>query len=130
MSTPKFLVVDDSLTMRRIIMSSLRSIGYTSVIEAENGQRAVTTMLDQGCDFLILDWNMPIMTGIELARWVRANEFFRSTPILMITTKSNTDDIMVALGAEVDDYIIKPFTPAGLREKIARIMATRETRTA
>ena len=130
MNTQKFLVVDDSLTMRRIIRNALRSIGFENVREAANGQLAQQVMLEEGADFLVLDWNMPVMSGVELAKWVRGNNFFRNIPVLMITTKSSTDDIMVALGAEVDDYIIKPFTPQGLKEKIEKINATRVAKSA
>ena len=126
MDTPKFLIVDDSLTMRRIIMNALRAINYTNFVEAENGQDALTLLLDEGADFLISDWNMPVMTGIELAQWVRNNGFFRRMPILTITTKSNSEDILEALGTEVDDYIVKPFTPQSLKEKIDRVMLARD----
>ena len=126
MDTPKFLIVDDSLTMRRIIMNALRAINYTNFVEAENGQDALTLLLDEGADFLISDWNMPVMTGIELAQWVRNNGFFRRMPILMITTKSNSEDILEALGTEVDDYIVKPFTPQSLKEKIDRVLLARD----
>ena len=126
MESPKFLIVDDSLTMRRIIMNALKAIGYTNFAEAENGQDALSVLLDEGCDFLICDWNMPVMTGIELADWVRNNGFFRRLPILMITTKSSTEDILEALGSKVNDYIVKPFTPQNLKEKIDKIMQGQE----
>ena len=128
MEATKFLVVDDSLTMRRIIINALKSIGFAKIAEAENGQDALRILLDEGCDFLIADWNMPVMTGIELARWVRNNGFFRRMPILMITTKSSTEDILEALGSDVDDYIVKPFTPQSLKEKIEKIMYGREVK--
>ena len=128
MKTVKILVVDDSLTMRRIIMNALKAIGYEHFLEAANGQEALRLILDEGCDFIIVDWNMPVMTGVELANWVRNNGFFRQLPILMITTKSGTEDIHEALGADIDDYIVKPFTPASLKEKMESILQAKRTK--
>ena len=122
MNSFKFLVVDDSLTMRRIIITSLRAIGYLQFVEAADGQEAVRAMKEGGIDFIIADWNMPVMTGIELANWVRNDNGFRHVPILMVTTKSNVEDVLEAMRAEIDDYIIKPFEPHGLKEKIDKIL--------
>ena len=126
MASRRFLIVDDSITMRRIISSALRSIGHDQLIEAENGQDALRKLLDEGADFVIADWNMPEMTGLELARWIRGNGFFARLPILMITTRGSKEDVVEALGAEVNDYIVKPFTPQGLREKIDKILKSIE----
>ena len=122
MATPKFLVVDDSLTMRRIIINTLKAIGYENFIEAQNGREAMGKLLDESADFVICDWNMPEMTGVELVKWIRGNGFFSRMPVLMVTARGNKDDVVEALSAEVDDYIVKPFTPENMKEKIDKLM--------
>jgi two-component system, chemotaxis family, chemotaxis protein CheY len=126
----KFLVVDDSLTMRRIVTNALNSLGYTSVIEAADGKEAITKLNSEGADFLITDWNMPEMNGLELAKSVRATAQFENLPILMVTTRGNKDDVMEAMKARVNNYIIKPFTPQGLKEKIEQILKATASATA
>ncbi|MBI1807131.1 MAG: response regulator [Ignavibacteria bacterium] len=130
MGSPKFLVVDDSVTMRRIIINALRAIGYDNLIEAEDGQDALQKLLDKGADFVIADWNMPEMTGLELASWIRGNGFFSRLPILMITTRGSKDDVLKARGAEINDYILKPFSPQSLKEKIDKILKSTEPKNA
>jgi two-component system, chemotaxis family, chemotaxis protein CheY len=122
MATPKFMVVDDSLTMRRIVINTLKSIGYENVAEAGDGKEAMTKLLAEGADFLITDWNMPEMNGLELAKWVRGNEKFASMPILMVTTRGNKEDVIEAMKARVNNYIIKPFTAQGLKDKIDQVL--------
>ena len=122
MATTKFLVVDDSLTMRRIVINTLKSIGFDNVIEAVDGKDAVAKILSEGTDFLITDWNMPEMSGLDLTKWVRANEQFADIPILMITTRGNKDDVIEAMKMRVNNYIVKPFTAPGLKEKIDQIL--------
>ena len=130
MANLKFLVVDDSLTMRRIVVNALKAQGYEQVIEAQDGKDAVAKLLSEGAGFVITDWNMPEMNGLELAKWVRSNEQFENTPILMITTRGNKDDVIEALKARVNNYIVKPFTPQGLKEKIEQVLKASEPRMA
>ncbi|MCX6138814.1 MAG: response regulator [Ignavibacteriales bacterium] len=122
MPAQKFLVVDDSLTMRRIVVNALKSLGYETVIEAADGKEAAGKLAAEGADFVITDWNMPEMNGLDLVRWIRANDQFINLPILMITTRGNKEDVIEAMKARVNNYIVKPFTPAGLKEKIELIM--------
>jgi two-component system chemotaxis response regulator CheY len=121
-ATIRFLVVDDSLTMRRIVTNALNALGYTTVSEAADGKEAITKLNAEGADFLITDWNMPEMNGLELAKTVRNTAQFENLPILMVTTRGNKDDVMEAMKARVNNYIIKPFTPQGLKEKIEQIL--------
>ena len=118
----KFLVVDDSITMRRIIINALQRIGYNDVVEATDGTEALER-LDQSIGFIITDWNMPNMSGVEFARAVRGTLVASSLPILMVTTRAAREDIIAAMDAGVNNYIIKPFTPSVLKEKIERLMS-------
>ncbi len=129
MTAQKFLVVDDSLTMRRIVVNALKAQGFEQVIEATDGKDAVAKMMSEGADFVITDWNMPEMNGLELAKWLRSNTQFEETPILMITTRGNKEDVIEALKARVNNYIVKPFTPQGLKEKIDQVLKSVETKT-
>lgn len=118
----KFLVVDDSVTMRRIIINALERIGYTEAVEAANGHEALS-MFDESFGFIITDWNMPTMSGLEFARTVRATPFGQAIPILMVTTRGAREDIVAAVEAGVNNYILKPFTPSVLKDKIDRLLA-------
>ena len=118
----KFLVVDDSITMRRIIINALQRIGYNDAIEASDGKEALDKF-DGSIGFVITDWNMPAMSGIEFARAVRATPAGASVPILMVTTRGAREDIVSAVEAGVNNYILKPFTPSVLKEKIDRLLA-------
>ncbi|MBI5472717.1 MAG: chemotaxis response regulator CheY [Ignavibacteriae bacterium] len=118
----KFLVVDDSTTMRRIVINSLKSLGYEHVAEAADGKEAFQKLVAEGADFVITDWNMPEMSGLELTRAVRAHAQFADLPILMVTTRAFKEDVVEAMKARVNNYIIKPFTPQGLKEKIEQIL--------
>lgn len=113
----RFLVVDDSATMRRIVVNSLQRIGYTDLVEAGDGREALDK-LDASIGFIITDWNMPNMSGIELAQEVRNRDGFKHLPILMVTARSVREDIMTALESGLNYYIVKPFTPQVLKEKI------------
>ena len=119
----KFLVVDDSVTMRRIMINALQRIGYTDVVEADDGAQALAHF-DASIGFIITDWNMPVMSGLEFARAVRANPVGHSVPILMVTTRGAREDIVTAVEAGVNNYILKPFTPSVLKEKIDRLLAS------
>ena len=118
----KFLVVDDSSTMRRIVVNSLQRIGFTDTVEAGDGQEALAKY-DGSVKFVITDWNMPNMTGTELAQALRAREDGRHVPILMVTARSVREDIIAAMEAGVNNYIVKPFTPQILKEKIDALLS-------
>ncbi len=121
----KFLVVDDSVTMRRIVLNSLKQIGHDAFVEAGDGREALSKLqADDGINFIITDWNMPDLTGLDLVKAVRANSKYETIPILMVTTRGMKEDIVEALQAKVNNYIVKPFTPQVLREKIEQIIAT------
>ena len=118
----KFLVVDDSATMRRILVNSLQRIGYAECIEAEDGLQALEKF-DASIGFVITDWNMPKMSGLDLARTLRNHQAGRAVPILMVTTRSVREDIVAAVEAGVNSYIVKPFTPQVLKEKIDQVLS-------
>lgn len=117
----KFLVVDDSPTMRRIVCKALQDSGFTEVEEVDNGQVACDQLDAAPVDFVITDWNMPEMGGLELTRWIREHASLAATPVLMITTRGMRDDVIAAMQAGVDGYIVKPFTAEILRKKIEHI---------
>ncbi|HXT19051.1 MAG TPA: response regulator [Gemmatimonadaceae bacterium] len=118
----KFLVVDDSATMRRIMINALQRIGYNDAVEAADGYEALS-LFDESIGFIITDWNMPVMSGLDFARAVRAQPNGITVPILMVTTRGAREDIVTAVEAGVNNYILKPFTPAILKEKIDRLLA-------
>src|SRR5512136_2768185 len=124
MSDVKFLVVDDSLTMRRIVVNTLKTLGYSAIVEAADGKDAMAKLMSEGADFLITDWNMPEMNGLELTKWVRGSEQFTNLPILMVTTRGNKEDVIDAMKMRVNNYIVKPFTAQGLKDKIDAILKT------
>ncbi|WP_432737227.1 chemotaxis response regulator CheY [Maridesulfovibrio sp. FT414] len=118
----KVLVVDDFATMRRIIKNILRQIGFTNIVEADDGTTAWETLnKDDSIKFIVSDWNMPQMTGIELLRKVRASEEFADIPFLMVTAEAQQENIIEAVQAKVSNYIVKPFTPDTLGQKINKI---------
>lgn len=116
----KCLCVDDSATMRRIVLNALKTIGITDVIEAADGAEALAKC-DASVSLVITDWNMPNMSGLELTKALRANPATAKLPILMVTTRSVKEDILQAVEAGVTSYILKPFTPQVLKEKIDQI---------
>ncbi len=117
----KILVVDDFSTMRRIIKNILKQIGFANVDEAENGQVALSKIADGNYDFVISDWNMPEMNGMELLKSVRANETTKDLPFLMVTAEAKKENVVEAVKAGVNNYIVKPFTAETLQEKISKI---------
>jgi two-component system, chemotaxis family, chemotaxis protein CheY len=120
----KFLVVDDSPTMRRIVNNTLKGLGYSDIVEAEDGKEALAKLFAGPVDFIITDWNMPNMNGLEFVQAVREDDKLSSIPILMVTTRGNKQDILDAMQAKVNSYVIKPFTPPVIKEKIEMIMAS------
>ena len=119
----KILVVDDSSTMRRIIKNTLNRLGYKDLLEAEHGADA-WNVLQKNSDIsvLITDWNMPEMNGLELVKKVRAEEKYVDMPIIMVTTEGGKAEVITALKAGVNNYIVKPFTPQVLKEKLGAVL--------
>ena len=114
----RFLIVDDSSTMRRIIINTLTKLGYDSFLEANNGREGLDRLGSGPVDLVITDWNMPEMNGIDFVRNLRATAQGKSVPVLMVTTNAANDDVAEALRAGVNNYVVKPFTAETLREKI------------
>ncbi|MBT3144348.1 chemotaxis response regulator CheY [Neptunomonas phycophila] len=117
----KILVVDDFSTMRRIIKNLLRDLGFNNVVEADDGKTALPILQQGGIQFLVTDWNMPGMTGIDLVKVVRADPNLKSIPILMVTAEAKREQIIAAAQAGVNGYVVKPFTAAVLKEKLEKI---------
>ena len=117
----KILIVDVFSTMRRIIKNLLRDLGFTNTVEADDGLTAIPILNSGSIDFLVTDWNMPGMTGIDLLRHVRADEKLRSLPVLMVTAEAKREQIIEAAQAGVNGYVVKPFTALALKEKIEKI---------
>ncbi len=117
----KILVVDDFSTMRRIIKNLLRDLGFNNTAEADDGNTALPMLQNGNFDFLVTDWNMPGMTGIDLLRAVRADEKLADMPVLMVTAEQKREQIIEAAKAGVNGYIIKPFTAQTLKEKLDKI---------
>ena len=122
----RFLIVDDSATMRRIIVNSLQRIGFTEYVEAADGEEALTRF-DDTITCIISDWNMPNLSGIDFVRALRARPDGAQVPIIMVTTRSVREDIIDAAQAGVNNYIVKPFTPQVLRDKIEHVMSATGT---
>jgi two-component system chemotaxis response regulator CheY len=120
----KFLVVDDFSTMRRIVRNLLKELGFTNVDEAEDGVVALQKLKSGTFDFIVSDWNMPNMTGIELLRAVRADAALKHLPVLMVTAEAKKENIVEAAQAGASGYIVKPFTAATLDEKLNKIFQT------
>ncbi|MDR2401779.1 MAG: response regulator [Deferribacteraceae bacterium] len=116
------ITVDDSSTMRRIIKNTLQKIGFANVLEAGNGVEALEIMAKQNVDMIITDWNMPEMDGLTYVKAVRGKDQFKETPILMITTEAAKEDILTALRSGVNNYVVKPFTPDTLQEKVFKLL--------
>lgn len=117
----RILIVDDFSTMRRIVKNLLADLGYTNTAEAEDGAGALDMLKAEPFDFLITDWNMPIMTGIELLKAVRADDKLKAMPVLMVTAEAKREQIIEAAQNGVNGYIIKPFTAQTLEEKLGKI---------
>jgi two-component system, chemotaxis family, chemotaxis protein CheY len=118
----RFLVVDDFSTMRRIVKNLLNDLGYANVAEADDGQSALPMLKSGGFDFLVTDWNMPGMPGLDLLKAVRADPQLAKMPVLMLTAEAKREQIIEAAQAGVNGYVIKPFTAITLKEKIDKIL--------
>lgn len=117
----KILIVDDFSTMRRIIKNLLRDLGFTNTAEADDGNTALPMLKSGKYDFLVTDWNMPGMSGLDLLKEVRATDGLKTLPVLMVTAEAKRDQIVAAATAGVNGYVVKPFTAAVLKEKIEKI---------
>ncbi|MEO9945534.1 MAG: chemotaxis response regulator CheY [Paraglaciecola sp.] len=117
----KILVVDDFSTMRRIIKNLLKDLGFTNIQEADDGSTALPMLQQAAFDFVVTDWNMPGMQGIDLLRAIRADDKLKHIPVLMVTAEAKKEQIVAAAQAGVNGYVIKPFTAATLKEKLAKI---------
>ena len=117
----KILVVDDMSTMRRIIRTILNQLGYTNIEEAENGKQALAKLKNEKFDFVITDWNMPEMDGLTLVKTIRSDPELKHLPVLMVTAEAKKENVLEALKAGVNNYIVKPFTPEILKEKMEKI---------
>lgn len=117
----KFLVVDDFSTMRRIVRNLLKELGFTNVDEAEDGVVALQKLQNGNFEFVVSDWNMPNMTGIELLRNIRADQKLKGLPVLMVTAEAKKENIIEAAQAGASGYVVKPFTAATLEEKLNKI---------
>lgn len=130
MTSMKILIVDDSITIRRIITNALKTIGFPETVEAVDGKDALEKLSGGDVDFIITDWNMPEMNGLDFIKEVRANPLYSSLPILMITTHASEQDVIEALKAKVNSYIVKPFTSQELKEKIEGVLKSVQVNTA
>lgn len=118
----RILVVDDFPTMRRIVKTLLRQLGYTNVIEAEDGQAGLAKLKNEKIDLVLLDWNMPKMTGLELLKAMRADDALQQIPVVMITAEGRKEDVLEAVKAGVNNFVVKPFTAETLEEKLAKVL--------
>ena len=123
----KFLVVDDFSTMRRIVRNLLKELGYANVEEAEDGAIALQKLKQQGCyGFVVSEWNMPNMDGLQLLKAVRADAGLKHLPVLMVTAEAKKENIIAAAQAGASGYVVKPFTAATLDEKLSKIFQNME----
>ena len=121
----RFLVVDDFSTMRRIVKNFLNDLGYNDVTEADDGNTALPILKQGNIDFLVTDWNMPGMPGLDLLKAVRADPALAKLPVLLVTAEAKREQIVEAAQAGVNGYVVKPFTAQTLKEKIEKILASR-----
>lgn len=117
----KFLVVDDFSTMRRIVSGILKECGITNIKEADDGDNALVMLKNEKFDFVVTDWNMPRMQGIELLKHIREDDELRHIPVLLITAEAKKENIITAAQAGADGYIVKPFNQVTLQEKLSNI---------
>ena len=123
-SNMKFLVVDDFSTMRRIVRNLLKELGFSNVHEAEDGVDALKKLRAESFDFVVSDWNMPNMTGIDLLREIRKDAALKHLPVLMVTAEAKRENIIEAAQAGASGYVVKPFTSVTLDEKLQKIFTT------
>ena len=119
----KVLIVDDMSTMRRIVRNSLKQLGFENMEEAEDGKGALAKLREGGFGLIVSDWNMPTMSGLELLKAIRQDDSLKAIPVLMVTAEAKKENILEAVQAGVNNYVVKPFTAATLKEKIDKIFA-------
>lgn len=119
----KILVVDDMSTMRRIVKTIFKELGFSNIEEAENGSDALTKLKGDKFDLVVSDWNMPVMPGIELLRSIRADGALKHIPVLMVTAEAQKENLMEAIQAGVSNYVVKPFTAEIIKQKLDKIFA-------
>ena len=125
MASVKILAVDDSVTMRRILTNTLKRAGFDQVVEAEDGIDAWAKLQrEEDVGLILTDWNMPNMSGLEFVKKVRSDPKFGNVPIIMVTARGVKDDVLEAMRAGVNSYIVKPFTPQVLKEKIEKVLSS------
>jgi two-component system chemotaxis response regulator CheY len=123
----KVLVVDDFATMRRIIKNVLKQIGFTNLLEADDGTTALVVIKENEVGLIISDWNMPQMSGLDLLKTVRGDSSTKKIPFLMVTAEAQKDNVLQAVQAGVSNYIVKPFTADAVKEKLSQIFSNRST---
>lgn len=119
----KVLVVDDFATMRRIVKGVLKQLGFSSIVEAEDGSGALETLKKEKVGLIVSDWNMPKMTGLDLLKAVRGDDELKGIPFIMVTAEGQKDNVVEAVKAGVSNYIVKPFTPETFSEKLEKVFA-------
>jgi two-component system chemotaxis response regulator CheY len=117
----KVLVVDDFATMRRIVKNVLKQLGFSDILEADDGSTALDVIKQNKIDLIVSDWNMPKMTGLDLLKTVRGDESTKEIPFLMVTAEAQKENVLQAVQAGVSNYIVKPFTAEGVKEKLTQI---------
>ena len=117
----KVLVVDDFATMRRIVKNVLKQLGFSDILEADDGATALDVLKENKVDLIVSDWNMPKMTGLDLLKTVRGDESTKEIPFLMVTAEAQKDNVLQAVQAGVSNYIVKPFTADGVKDKLTQI---------
>lgn len=118
----RILVVDDFGTSRKIVKNILKKLGYENIVEAEDGKDAFEKLSQGGFDFIITDWNMPVVSGLDLLKKVRGDDRFKNIPVLMVTAEAEKDQVLEAVKAGASNYVVKPFTPDALKEKLDNIL--------
>lgn len=126
----RFLIVDDFPTMRRIVATLLKEIGYSEIVEAQDGEEAIRVLVSKArdavpIDFVITDWNMPVMDGMQLLRSIREHEVLNHLPVLMVTAEAKRENVISAAQAGADGYIVKPFNASTLQEKLDKVLIKR-----
>ena len=119
----KVLVVDDFATMRRIVKGVLKQLGFSNIIEAEDGSLALEELKKEEIGLIVSDWNMPNMSGLDLLKAVRGDENLKGTPFIMVTAEGQKENVVEAVKAGVSSYIIKPFTPETFSEKLKKVLS-------
>jgi two-component system chemotaxis response regulator CheY len=117
----KVLVVDDFATMRRILKNILKQIGFSNIAEADDGKTALAKLKDRKFDLVLCDWNMPEMSGLELLQEIRSDDVLKDTPFVMVTAEAQKDNILNAVKAGVNNYVVKPFTAETIGEKLKKV---------